>query len=292
MIKSMTGYGKAETVSGKHKITVEVRSLNSKQLDLSVKLPSLFRGEDYRIRNIASKQLQRGKADIYVNVEAVADATEASINKSAFANYYRQLREVAAENGIALGECGAEVVSALLRMPEVVASQADEVSQQEAEALFGAVESALDAIDLFRRSEGKILIDDIMSRIEKIESLLLEVESYEAVRTETIKARIREKIDAVGVPVDANRLEQEMIFYVEKLDITEEKVRLANHCRYFREVAAGEEAPGRKLGFIGQEIGREINTLGSKANDASMQRIVVGMKDELEKIKEQLLNIL
>ena len=183
-------------------------------------------------------------------------------------------------------------MAAVLRLPEVVSSEAPVVSDEERDVLFGAVDAALTAFDAFRVQEGRTLINDLVARIGKIEGYRREVEPYEQRRVPVIKERIRESIASVGIPVDENRLEQEMIFYVEKLDITEEKVRLDNHCRYFREVAAGEENVGRKLGFIAQEMGREINTLGSKANDSDMQRLVVMMKDELEKIKEQVLNIL
>lgn len=294
MIKSMTGYGKSEAVVGDKKIVVEIRSLNSKQLDLSIKTPSIYRQCEYDLRNIAAKQLQRGKADIYISYEITGNANTVTINKAAFADYLSQIKEISTENDIDLygSAAGSGIVPAILRLPEVVQNETVSVSEEETEALRKALCEALDALDSFRTQEGATLIADILKRIDKIEALKDSVTPFEKARTETIKARIRENIESVGIPVDSNRLEQEMIFYVEKLDITEEKVRLQNHCKYFREVAKSEENPGRKLGFIAQELGREINTLGSKSNDAQMQKIVVQMKDELEKIKEQLLNLL
>ncbi len=286
----MTGYGKGEAAAETRKITVEVRSLNSKQLDLSVKMPAAFRSLDTEVRAAASKVMQRGKVDIYVNVESEGGVPMVSINEALFSAYYAQLQHLGEANGAQWD--GGAVMQSILRMPEVVSGDQAAAGEQESQALLRALGEALIAIDAFRLSEGECLMGDILERIGKIERMRDEVTPYEAARTEKIKERIRESISSVGIPVDSNRLEQEMIFYVEKLDVTEEKVRLANHCKYFREVAAGEEAPGRKLGFIAQEIGREINTLGSKANDASIQRFVVAMKDELEKIKEQLLNIL
>lgn len=294
MIRSMTGYGKAERSVGRRKIIVEVRSLNGKQLDVSVRMPSVFRGLDTEIRSAASRSLQRGKADIYINVEAAEGVPAANINEKLFTAYYSQLRRLGEMNGVEWGGGALEgtIMQSILRLPEVVSGDAGDAGDEESRALMDALGEALCALDGFRVSEGGCLIADILDRIGKIERYRDEVTPFEAPRTENIKRRIRESIEAVGVTPDPNRLEQEMVFYVEKLDVTEEKVRLANHCKYFREVAEGEENPGRKLGFIAQEIGREINTLGSKANDASIQRIVVAMKDELEKIKEQLLNIL
>lgn len=294
MIRSMTGYGKAEITTGTKKITVEIRSLNSKQLDLTVKLPSIYRQCEYDIRSEAARRLQRGKVDIYVSYETAAGANTVSINGAAFADYLRQLSEIAAAAQVDMADAAvkAALMPAILRLPEVVQNDTSAVSEEELEALMAAVRGALDRIDEFRIQEGAILIADLLRRIDRIEAYKAEVEPYEKQRTETIRARIRENIASMGIEIDRNRLEQEMIFYIEKLDVTEEKVRLTNHCKYFREVAAGEEAPGRKLGFIAQEIGREINTLGSKSNEANMQKIVVGMKDELEKIKEQVLNLL
>lgn len=293
MIKSMTGYGKAEVSAAGKKITVEIRSLNSKQLDLSVKVPSLYRSLEYEIRNSVAKVMQRGKVDLFISFECDAAANSAAINSTLFGTYYRQLENIAKEQGIAWSEQTiAATVPAILRLPEVVQNENATLSEEEQHAVLEAVKQALDHIEQFRIQEGETLIQDLLRRVDKIRALKEEVTPYEKARTEQIKTRIRESIEAVGIPVDSNRLEQEMIFYIEKLDITEEKVRLENHCKYFHEVAASEEGVGRKLGFIAQEMGREINTLGSKANDATIQKLVVQMKDELEKIKEQVLNLL
>lgn len=294
MIKSMTGYGKAEAVLEHKKITVEIRSLNSKQLDLSVKVPSIYRQSEYDIRNAAAKRLQRGKIDVYVSYETVGRAAGITINRDLFSNYAEQLHGIAAQNGLGWGSepMDSAVMAAVLRLPEVVQNDAAAVPDEEIAALNRAVGEALDRIDEFRVQEGAILIADLLRRIDLIEQLKNDVTPYEKARTETIRTRIRESIESLNIPFDSNRLEQEMIFYIEKLDITEEKVRLQNHCNYFREVARSEEGAGRKLGFIAQEMGREINTLGSKANEATIQKMVVEMKDELEKIKEQVLNIL
>ena len=294
MIKSMTGYGKAEAVLDHKKITVEIRSLNSKQLDLTVKVPAVYRQSEYEIRNRIGKRLQRGKIDAYVSYEITGDSVPVNIDRKTFTAYFGQIREIAAENGIDWNGSAldAAVVPAVLRLPEVIQNDQQTVSEAETQALKRCVEEAVDHMEQFRIQEGTILIADLLRRIDRIELLKEEIVPFEKARAETIKTRIRENIESLGIPFDANRLEQEMIYYIEKLDITEEKVRLQNHCKYFREVARGEEAPGRKLGFIAQELGREINTLGSKANEATIQKKVVEMKDELEKIKEQVLNIL
>lgn len=289
MVKSMTGYGKAEITAGNRKITAEIRSLNGKQLDLSVKLPQAFRVLEYDLRSLAAQTLVRGKADLFINIETAEGEAPAAIDGKLFSSYCRELRSLYAANGIA-DEAG--LAAAVLRLPEVVSTGTDTVTDAEKAAVIEAVKQALVRLDEFRRQEGAVLIADLLRRIGKIGEYRERIVPYETARIETVKKRIRESIEAVGIAVDQNRLEQEMIFYVEKLDITEEKVRLENHCRYFEEVAEGEEGVGRKLGFIAQEIGREINTLGSKANDSDIQRIVVMMKDELEKIKEQVLNIL
>ena len=290
----MTGYGKAEAVLDHKKITVEIRSLNSKQLDLTVKVPAVYRQSEYEIRNRIGKRLQRGKIDAYVSYEITGDSVPVNIDRKTFTAYFGQIREIAAENGIDWNGSAldAAVVPAVLRLPEVIQNDQQTVSEAETQALKRCVEEAVDHMEQFRIQEGSILIADLLRRIDRIEQLKEEIVPFEKARAETIKTRIRENIESLGIPFDANRLEQEMIYYIEKLDITEEKVRLQNHCKYFREVARGEEAPGRKLGFIAQELGREINTLGSKANEATIQKKVVEMKDELEKIKEQVLNIL
>ena len=290
MIKSMTGFGKGEAVAQNRKFRVELRSLNSKQLDLSIKLPGKYRAAEVDIRAILTQQLQRGKVDCFVSYEATETETSAHINAEMFRTYAEELRRVCAESGIA--EDAAALMQSVLRMPDVITTEDADVSDEELAAIVEATKAAAEQLDTFRRQEGAILIADLLKRVELIEQYRHDVEEFETKRVETIKNRIRESIQKLQLEVDNNRLEQEMIFYIEKLDITEEKVRLDNHCRYFREVAAEEDAPGRKLGFIAQELGREINTMGSKSNEANMQRLVVQMKDELEKIKEQVLNIL
>ena len=277
MVKSMTGFGKGEAALQNKKITVEIRSLNSKQLDLGLRLPAVYRQSEYEIRNIIARTIQRGKVDVFVTVESQDVETPARINKEVFREYLRQMTDTLAFAG---------------SLPEVVSTETESISDEEHAALIAATEAAAARLDAFRMQEGAILIADLLGRVDRIESYKEEVVPFEKARTETIKARILDNLEKLQADVDRNRLEQEMIFYLEKLDITEEKVRLANHCRYFREVAAGEEGAGRKLGFIAQEMGREINTMGSKANESNIQILVVKMKDELEKIKEQVLNIL
>ena len=290
MVKSMTGFGKGEAALQNKKITVEIRSLNSKQLDLGLRLPAVYRQSEYEIRNIIARTIQRGKVDVFVTVESQAVETPARINKEVFHEYLHQMTDTLAFAGIDADYDA--IVTVIMRLPEVVSTETESISDEEHAALIAATEAAAAQLDAFRMQEGAILIADLLGRVDRIESYKEEVMPFEKARTETIKARILDNLEKLQADVDRNRLEQEMIFYLEKLDITEEKVRLANHCRYFREVAAGEEGAGRKLGFIAQEMGREINTMGSKANESNIQILVVKMKDELEKIKEQVLNIL
>lgn len=290
MIKSMTGFGKGEASFGTKKITVELRSLNSKQLDLNIKLPALYRQSETELRNLVAQRLQRGKVDLFVSVESQQVETSAHINREIFREYLRQLNDALAFSGIDADYDA--MLPVLMHMPDVVSVEAERVTEEESAALMAAAADAVERLDAFRVQEGAVLIADLLRRVDLIERYREEVVPFEKARTETIRARILDNLSKLGVEVDRNRLEQEMIYYLEKLDITEEKVRLKNHCRYFREVAAGEEAPGRKLGFIAQEMGREINTMGSKANESNIQILVVRMKDELEKIKEQVLNIL
>lgn len=290
MIKSMTGFGKGEATFQNKKITVEIRSLNSKQLDLNLRLPSVYRQSEYELRTLIARTVQRGKVDVFVNVESQRVETPARINRELFREYLRQMNDTLAYAGIDADYD--TLVPAILRMPEVVSAESETVPDEEHAALLSAAEAAAAHLDAFRAQEGAILIADLLRRVDLIEQYKDEVVPFEQARTQTIRARILDNLAQLKVDVDSNRLEQEMIFYLEKLDITEEKVRLTNHCRYFREVAAGEEGVGRKLGFIAQEMGREINTMGSKANETNIQILVVKMKDELEKIKEQVLNIL
>ncbi len=290
MVKSMTGFGKGEAARQNKKITVEIRSLNSTQLDLGLRLPAVYRQSEYEIRNIIARTIQRGKVDVFVTVESQAVETPARINKEVFREYLHQMTDTLAFAGIDADYDA--IVPVIMRLPEVISTETESISDEEHAALIAATEAAAARLDAFRMQEGAILIADLLGRVDRIESYKEEVVPFEKARTETIKARILDNLEKLQADVDRNRLEQEMIFYLEKLDITEEKVRLANHCRYFREVAAGEEGAGRKLGFIAQEMGREINTMGSKANESNIQILVVKMKDELEKIKEQVLNIL
>ena len=290
MQKSMTGFGKAETQVGNKKFTAEIRSLNSKQLDLSVKVPAAYRAVEFELRNIAAQKLVRGKIDITVSVETSETETPAEINRELFRSYLRQVSDALAYSGIDADYDA--IVPSVLKMPNVISSEAVPASDEELKAIAGAVRAAADRLDEFRTQEGATLIGDMLRRVDKIEALRNEITPFEKARADVIRTRIRENIESLGVEYDANRLEQEMIYYIEKLDITEEKVRLQNHCKYFREVAENEPEAGRKLGFIAQEMGREINTTGSKANNHDIQILVVRMKDELEKIKEQVLNLM
>lgn len=295
MVKSMTGFGKGEVTLPNKKIVAEIRSLNSKQLDLNLRLPSAYRQSEYEIRNLVSRQLQRGKVDLFVTVESSAVETSAHINKEAFKAYFGQLDTICKELGNpAEGNdmLNNALIQCVMRLPDVVSAEAEAIPDQEHRALIAAVKAAATQLDAFRAQEGAILIADLLARVKTIEEYKQQVIPFEKGRSEAVRARILENLAQLQAAVDHNRLEQEMIFYLEKLDITEEKVRLSNHCNYFREVASEEEGVGRKLGFIAQEMGREINTMGSKANDASIQVLVIKMKDELEKIKEQVLNIL
>ncbi|MBP3482335.1 MAG: YicC family protein [Alistipes sp.] len=286
----MTGFGKAEAAAGNKKFTVEIRSLNSKQLDLSIRIPAAYREAEYEIRNAVSRDLQRGKVEVYVSAESATPDTAVRIDRDMFRAYLLQINDALAFSGIDASYDS--IVPAVMKLPNVVSTAESTIAEDEHDALMQAVGEATARLDAFRRQEGATLIADLLKRIDRIEAYKNEVVPFEKARTETIKNRIRDSIASLGIEADNNRLEQEMIFYIEKLDITEEKVRLQNHCKYFREVAAAEECAGRKLGFIAQELGREINTMGSKANDTDIQILVVKMKDELEKIKEQVLNIL
>ncbi len=290
----MTGFGKGVAVSKHRRFTVEIRSVNSKQLDLNLKVPGLYRAAEIELRSIVNRALRRGKVDLFLTVERTDEGTSVRIDEAVFAAYADQLRRAAARSGLDASGPGWDgaVLQGILRMPDVVSSQEQSVDDEELAAIYRAAELAAEQLNAFREQEGATLIRDLLHRVDLIEQYKNEVEPYEKARTETIRTRLRDNLAKLAVDVDPNRLEQEMIYYLEKLDITEEKVRLKNHCDYFRQVAAEEEDPGRKLGFIAQEMGREINTLGSKSNEANMQILVVRMKDELEKIKEQVLNLL
>ncbi len=290
MQRSMTGFGKSEVVVNGKTFTAEIRSLNSKQLDLSLKIPAAYRELENDIRSLATKRVVRGKVDLLVSVTSAEATTASRIDKALFAAYIKQIDEALAYAGIAADYDA--IIPTVMKMPNVFSNDVADASEEEKGAIMTAVEGAIEKLEAFRKQEGAILIADLLRRVDLIEQMRNEIIPFEAQRVEAVRQRIREGIEKIGVEVDNNRLEQEMIFYIEKLDITEEKVRLENHCKYFREVAMGEEQAGRKLGFIAQEMGREINTTGSKANQHDIQKLVVKMKDELEKIKEQVLNIL
>ena len=286
----MTGYGKAEGVVENKKISVEVRSLNGKFLDCSLRVPGLYRQKEMLVRSKAAKEVVRGKVDISISYESLEGEQSFFINTGLLKNYYNGLSEVSKELNIS----EENVLGTLMKMPEVMRSEKQKLSEGEWVGIEKLIDEALVSFNSFRLAEGDVLQKEVEERVNEITSLLVQVEPFESERIETIKTRIRKNIDEIVSKdgFDKNRFEQELIFYMERFDITEEKVRLKAHCEHFIKTMNDEEAQGKKLGFISQEIGREINTLGSKANHAEMQKIVVQMKDELEKIKEQELNIM
>lgn len=291
MLKSMTGYGKAECVIAGDKYLFEIRSVNGKNADISLKTSLIPREKEVEVRQYIASVLNRGNIDLFANVEHTASAVARTINRDVVANYVNQIRQVAAASGVGVDED--DILPMALRMPDVFDSNsAQELSEEDWNLMFDAIKRAVAELDEFRTREGASLKRDILSQVEKIESYVAEVEKYEKERIDAVRERINARMAEISAAPDHDRLEQEMIFYIEKLDINEEKVRLRQHCKYFRETVENEEFPGRKLGFIAQEMGREINTTGSKANHAQIQKWVVKMKDELEKIKEQSLNIL
>ena len=291
MIHSMTGYGKAEAHYGEKKIYVEVKSLNSKQLDASVRLAPLYREREMELRRKLAI-LQRGKVEMNIWVEKEVAHAASPINADAVASYAEQLRTISREKGIVLREDG--IWDLLVRLPDVTASTAAEtLSDEEWDAVSGAVEEALAMLTAFRRQEGEALEAKFREKIANIRSLMQELTPYEQGRVQRIREQLEGRLAELrGIDYDRGRLEQELIFYIEKLDIGEERQRLTNHLDYFIQTLEGEIGQGKKLGFIAQEMGREINTTGSKSNQAEMQNIVVRMKDELEQIKEQVLNVL
>ena len=291
MILSMTGYGKAEKSTASEKYTVEIRSLNGKNCDLTIKSSLIPRDKEIGIRQALAQLLVRGNIDLYATVEQIGTVSSKKINKDIFRDYFAQVQE--AVQGLPFPSNYADaMIPALLKFPDVIETQRTEMSEESWDALRSAIEEAAAHLVEFRTQEGEILKQDVCKRVELICSFVSEVEKYEAERVATVRDRIVQKVKEVCSSCDENRLEQEIVFYVEKLDINEEKVRLRQHCRYFLETVENEPHPGKKLGFIAQEMGREINTMGSKANHVEIQKWVVKMKDELEKIKEQSLNIL
>lgn len=291
MILSMTGYGKASIAHQDKKITVEVKSLNSKAFDLSARIAPLYREREMEIRNILFKSIERGKVDfsIWIEKENGNDATP--INAALVNNYYEQIKAISSQTGI---EEPKDWFSLLLRMPEVMTrTEVEELTEEEWKAVQNAIDLALEQFTNFRKQEGLALYNKFTEKINNIAQLLKDIEPYEQMRVEKIKQRILDGLKTLPeVDYDKNRLEQELIYYIEKLDINEEKQRLTNHLKYFIDTMNEGHGQGKKLGFIAQEMGREINTTGSKSNQAEMQNIVVRMKDELEQIKEQVLNVL
>lgn len=289
----MTGFGKAEVMVNGKKIVVEVKSLNSKQLDISaLKMPMIYKEKELEIRNKLSQSIVRGKVDFYVSVEKDASSSAPTINREVFKSYLEQISSITSE--LEMPMQSEPLVQTILRLPDIFNAQADEISEDEWNSLLNCVDMAIANLNTFRDQEGKITEQDLVNKVNSIGELLQQVSPFEGERIETIKNRITENLEKIGndASVDKNRFEQELIYYMEKFDVNEEKVRLTNHCKYFIDTLNDDEPAGRKLGFIAQEMGREINTLGSKANHAEIQKIVVRMKDELEKIKEQLLNVL
>ena len=291
MIQSMTGYGKATAETGNRKVIVEIKSLNSKAMDISTKIIPAYRDKELDIRSRITAALERGKVDFALYIDAATTSGAQAINVPVFKSYLEQIKEVAAQTGAPMP---ADLFPVILRMPEVLSTnQTDEVSDEEWASVSKAVDQAINALVEYRKVEGAALEKKFREKIANISALLASVESYEKDRVAKIKERMRTSmLDAVGKNYDENRFEQEMIFYIEKLDISEEKQRLSNHLDYFIKTLEEGHGQGKKLGFIAQEMGREINTLGSKSNQAEMQNIVVRMKDELEQIKEQVLNVM
>ncbi|KOH43544.1 YicC/YloC family endoribonuclease [Sunxiuqinia dokdonensis] len=291
MIKSMTGYGKAEFETGNKKITVELKTLNSKQLDINSRIPALYREKDLVIRKELNEKLVRGKMDFSLYLENLGTESNSAINENIVTAYYRQLSTIHEKLGLPVSE---QIMESIMRLPDTVKTVYEELDEKEWETIHAQILKVIDLVDQFRTQEGVALEKDIRSNIHEIMQLLEQVEPHEKQRLENVKSRITDGLNELKMNggYDQNRFEQELIYYMEKLDINEEKVRLINHCHYFLETMQSSEAAGKKLGFIAQEIGREINTLGSKANESNIQRIVVQMKDSLERIKEQMLNIL
>ena len=285
MIQSMTGYGKHVIQLPTKKITVEIKSLNSKSLDLNTRVPSAYRQKELQIRKLLASGLKRGKIDLNLFVESTAVETATKINHKTLKQYMQQLSEVVAADQV-------ELLKMAVKMPDALKTEREEIDEDEFSEILKAVSQALVEINTYRTDEGEVLKNDFLKRISNISKHLKEVLIIDSQRIESVKQRLRSALSDLKERVDENRFEQELIYYLEKYDITEEKVRLENHLSYFKEAINSKDSNGKKLGFITQEIGREINTIGSKSNFAPMQQLVVQMKDELEKIKEQALNVL
>lgn len=285
MITSMTGFGKSEALVLTKKLTVEIRTLNSKNIDLNFRLPHIFRELEPQLRGLLNKGLTRGKIDVSVYIEGNSDTNSTQINQEVIDDYIAQLQQ------IHQGET-TELLKMAIRLPDALKTEKEDLKEEEKEALLTVFASALERVNDYRKNEGAALGKDFVIRLDVIKNLLEDAIRIDPERKEKITLKLKNALDQLALEIDQNRLEQELIYYLEKYDITEEKVRLANHLAYFNEIMAQEQPNGKKLGFIAQEIGREINTIGSKANHSGLQKIVVQMKDELEKIKEQLLNVL
>ncbi|MFC2109076.1 YicC family protein [Bacteroidota bacterium] len=285
MIQSMTGYGKAVLQLPAKKVTIEIKSLNSKNLDLNTRIPSYYKEKDIEIRKRLAKSLMRGKVDFSIYVEMTAEETQTAINKPVVSKYIEELKEITTGKTV-------DFLKIAIQLPDALKTVREEFNAEEWKVISVGIDHAIAEIVQYRKDEAFSLEADFIERIENIQTYLKEIEKLDEERLDHVKARLRKAIDELKVTIDENRFEQELIYYLEKLDINEEKVRLANHLDYFLKELANENSDGKKLGFIVQEIGREINTTGSKSNYATMQQVVVQMKNELEKIKEQVLNIL
>ncbi|ALR31238.1 MULTISPECIES: YicC family protein [Chryseobacterium] len=285
MILSMTGFGRAEDVFEGKKITIDIKSLNSKSFDLNIKIPLRYKEKEFEIRKILNDRLIRGKVDCYINIENLEESTDVKINKSLIDSYMNELRNIAPDGP------DFEYLKMAVRLPDAITSRPDELCEGEWEKLASIVHQSIDRFQEFRKTEGKILHEELERNIQNIDKYLNEVVPFEEERITSVKERYQKSLKEFE-NVDETRFYQEMAYFTEKLDISEEKVRLSQHLKYYKEVMDNEEFNGKKLGFISQEIGREINTLGSKANHAEIQKLVVMMKDDLEKIKEQTLNVL
>ena len=291
MLQSMTGYGKAEGSYQNKNITIEIRALNSKQSDINIKTPPVLREKELDLRKKIGDKLDRGKINCLVAYEVSGKEQAATLNNPVIKSYIKQIKRISEDMRV---EFDSRLLQAALQMPEAYENEEEELDEQEWQVVWKTLEEALDEVVRFRKQEGAAVEKDFHGRIGQLETYLQQIEPYEQARVERIREKMQEKLKAYlnNFEVDQNRFEQELVYYLEKLDITEEKVRLRNHFSYFRDLLAQEEPVGKKLNFLTQEIGREINTIGSKSNDFEMQRLVVQMKDELEKIREQVMNVL
>jgi len=285
MIVSMTGFGKSVLQLPSKKITIEIKSLNSKNLDLNVRTPSLYREKELGIRKMIASKLVRGKVDFSLYLEITGEETSSQINKTVTKQYMKQLKDVVDGDPM-------QLLQMAIRMPDAVSTERDDIDEDEWKTIENEIKSTLDKIAEYRSAEGKAMEDDLDLRVKNIAGLLEEVIKMDPERIDGVRERLRKGVEELKEKIDENRFEQELVYYIEKYDITEEKVRLQNHLDYFIKSISSNDSNGKKLGFIGQEMGREINTIGSKSNYAPMQKLVVQMKDELEKVKEQLLNVL